>query len=91
MAATLFLTALALHSIAIPNMLRIAEGEGSTAVREPKRGPNSLDGKSEIKKPTLNTPTRAPRCRYEYNDVYIHMVTKPGLLRWTHLSGDVCV
>ena len=83
MAATLFLTALALHSIAIPNMLRIAEGEGSTAVREPKRGPNSLDWKSEIKKP--NTP------RYEYNDVYIHMVTKPGQLRWTHLSGDVCV
>ena len=54
MAATLFLTALALHSIAIPNMLRIAEGEGSTAVREPKRGPNSLDGKSE------NNPTKYP-------------------------------
>ena len=32
-------------------VLRIVEGEGSAAVREPKRGPNSLDGKSE-KKPT---------------------------------------
>jgi hypothetical protein len=39
----------------------------------------------KVKRNQLNTR------RYEYNDVYIHMVTKPGLLRWTHLSGDVFV
>ena len=70
-------------------VLRIAEGEGSAAIREPKRGPHSLDGK--VKRNQLNTPNN----RYEYSDVYnllyIHMVIKPGLLRWTHLSGDVCV
>ena len=35
-------------------VLRIAEGEGSAAVREPKRGPDSLDGK--LKRNQLNTP-----------------------------------
>ena len=50
---------------------------------EPQRGVNSLDGK--VKRNHLNTP------RYEYTVTSIHKVTKPGQLRWTHLSGDVCV
>ena len=49
---------------------------------EPQRGVNSVDGK--VKRNHLNTP------RYEYSDVYTHG-DKTGQLRWTHLSGDVCV
>ena len=45
-------------------------------LKEPQRGVHSLDGK--VKRDT-NTVTS------------IHMVTKPGQLRWTHLSGDVRV
>ena len=48
-------------------MLRIAEEEGSAAVREPKRGPNSLD-MEKVKRNQLQTPIR----RYEYSDVYTH-------------------
>jgi len=54
--------------------------------KEPQRGVNSVNGK--VKRNHLNTP------RYEYSDVYTHageLVTKPGQLRWTHLSGDVRV
>ena len=47
-------------------MLRIAEEEGSAAVREPKRGPNSLD-MEKVKRNQLQTPRR-----YEYSDVYTH-------------------
>ena len=64
--------------------MRTAEGEGSAAVaKEQQRGVNSLDGK--VKRNHLNTP------RYANTVTSIHMVTKPGQLRWTHLSGDVRV
>ena len=66
--------------------MRICEQQRERAAqpcKEPQRGVNSLDGK--VKRNHLNTP------RYANTVTSIHMVTKPGQLRWTHLSGDVCV
>ena len=43
------------------------ESRAAQPSKEPRRGVNSLDGK--VKRIHLNTP------RYEYSDVYTHMVT----------------